>query len=39
MPVELGTGLSVDEFLEESFNRECRQLSGIMKPKPPDTGD
>jgi Uma2 family endonuclease len=38
MTVELTAGLSVDEFLDRSFDSECELLGGETRPKPLGTG-
>jgi len=37
-PTELTAGLSVDEYLDRSFDRECELLGGETRPKPLGTG-
>jgi len=38
MPTVLTAGLSVDEYLDRSFDRECELLGGETRPKPLGTG-
>ena len=38
MPIELTAGLSVDEYLDRSFDPECELLGGETRPKPLGTG-
>ncbi len=38
MPIELTAGLSVDEYLDRSFDPECELLGAETKPKPSATG-
>lgn len=38
MPIELTAGLSVDQYLDRSFDRECELLGGETRPKPLGTG-
>jgi Uma2 family endonuclease len=38
MPIELTAGLSVDEYLDRSFDPKCELLGGETRPKPLGTG-
>jgi hypothetical protein len=38
MPVNLTVGLSVDEYLDRSFDPACELLGGETRPKPFGTG-
>jgi len=38
MPVNLTVGLSVDEYLDRSFDPACELLGGETRPKPLGTG-
>jgi Uma2 family endonuclease len=38
LTVDLSTGLSVDEYLDRSFDPECELLGGETRPKPLGTG-